>query len=285
MPANLTYTDGDYSSAFAVSPLITQPAFDGVNTHYVGTQRWVQARANYSPLALDTAHPDSASFLLVKESEFEDLGGGIQEWTRTYAAIPSQRIEGRSLAWELPGLGMGGANAVTPITGVAGLGSDPNTVVTVTTASAHGLSADDTVYLALETDFNRYRQQNYTLVKLLSASGSSFTVYQGILGQFRAISVQKAGNARQPETKTVPAKVVFDYYKESNINNITILQPEVIRNSAGLVTDTYDLGTTPTLSAYQAKIAAGDWIVAQASVTRRWMGNIYERETIYVKAQ
>jgi hypothetical protein len=32
-------------------------------------------------------------------------------------------------------------------------------------------------------------------------------------------------------------------------------------------------------------LAAGALIVAQASQPRRWLGNIWERETIYVKAQ
>lgn len=91
MPATHTYTDGDYSVAVAVSlPVFSAPFLDlGVKEKYVLTQNWCQALASYAPLALDTAHPDYPDYLLTGESDLQDLGGGIVQWTRTYAQTPS----------------------------------------------------------------------------------------------------------------------------------------------------------------------------------------------------
>jgi len=293
MPANPTYTDGDYSVAFAVTPLVKQPAFEGVNDLLIGTQEFVQARADYAATALDTPHPDDADFLLVKESNFQDLGGGIQQWTRTYAKIPAQRIEGRSLAWQLPGLGFGGTNPITAITAVTGISAtDPNAIVTITTGAAHGLTAGDWVFLFLEAALDRYHSQSYTYGQVIAVpGGSSFTIYQGVLGQNRAGSVQNTANygsavqGRKPESNSVPARVVFDYTLETEMGDVVILEPQEVRDEANLVTDTYNLNTVPSLMTYQAQVSAGEWIVAQASVARRWQGNIWERETVYVKAQ
>ena len=290
MPANPVYTDGNYTVALAVSPLIGAPAFDGVNALLTAKQDFVQYRANYAALALNTPHPDDGTWLLVREDNFQDLGGGVQQWSRSYARIPEERVEGRAVAWQLPGLGLGGLNAAHAVTGIAGLGSDITAIVTVTTADAHGLAAGDDLIEFFGAPSSKYHQQQFALVKVLTApTANTLTVYQGLLSGLPLTSVQKytpgAFDGRLPESKKVAGKAVFDYYLVSSPEAIAILDPPVIHDINGLVTDSYSIGSTPNQAAYAAQITAGEWIVAEASVVRRWQGNIWERETVYVRAQ
>lgn len=292
MPANPTFTDGDYSVASATSAFIQQPGFEGDNTPYLGTQTFVQAKASFAPLALGTAHPDDATFKLTREDSFTDLGAAVIQWVRHYAKVPAQRIEMRALAWTLPGLGMGGSNPIVPVSSVTGITTATTfyNSVTITTASAHGLSVGNYVVIYLADPADRFGSQLYTTAQVLTApSTTTFTVAQGVLGSQPAASVQKytpgSIDARKPETRTVPAKVVFDYFETADPTTVPLLEPTRIVDVNGLVTDTYLPNTTPTLAAYLAQVAAGDWLVAQTSNPRRWQGNIWERETIYVKAQ
>ena len=85
---NSAYQDGTFTVAKAVTLPVFSAPFPGVNVDYVLTQDWVIDLANYSPLALDTAHPDYPTFKLAQESEKRDLGGGVVQWTRTYWKLP-----------------------------------------------------------------------------------------------------------------------------------------------------------------------------------------------------
>lgn len=94
MPAARTYSDGKWDQAtaaefLAVSPFVKQVALDGINELLVGTQDYTCQRDSFIPLALNTAHPDDSNFVLVKEDNFQNLGGDIVQWTRTYAKNPA----------------------------------------------------------------------------------------------------------------------------------------------------------------------------------------------------
>jgi hypothetical protein len=105
----ILWTDGDWTNARSVErPKFSQP-IAGVATDYLLTQRFRQFGASYTPLALNSAHPDYASFYLVGESERTPLGGDCVEWTRTYAAVPATHNEPESYALNLIGLFSGAA--------------------------------------------------------------------------------------------------------------------------------------------------------------------------------
>lgn len=78
--------DGDY---VVQRPFFTQ----GDSSHKVISWPHVVARGSYSPLALDTAHPDDASALLVDERNFEDIGGNLTRFFRIYATVPATRSD------------------------------------------------------------------------------------------------------------------------------------------------------------------------------------------------
>jgi hypothetical protein len=85
-------TDGDFTIATAVSDIRESAPFVqfGIATIYVIDQDFCIARAFYSPLAIDTAHPTLAGYFLAKESPYQPVSiNHIVKWTRTYSKVPS----------------------------------------------------------------------------------------------------------------------------------------------------------------------------------------------------
>ena len=110
MPApatpNLRYTSGDFTIATAVSLPVFDAPFkeDGNNEQCVLTQEFMQNLADFTPLALDTPHPDYTDFLLVSESEQRDATGGKVRWTRTYAKVPTDfNVDRGTTTFTFPG--------------------------------------------------------------------------------------------------------------------------------------------------------------------------------------
>lgn len=100
---SLQYSDlGDTLAHKCSNPVFSAP-LAGVNSQYVLRQDWQQPLANYTPLALNTAHPDYGTYYLVSEDNFQDLGGGQTRFTRTYAQVPSQYIEYGNYAYNYIG--------------------------------------------------------------------------------------------------------------------------------------------------------------------------------------
>lgn len=308
MPANPTYNDGSQATARAVSAFVKEPAFEGVNELLIGRQDFVQARASYTPLALGTPHPDDADFLLAKEDNFQDLGEDIRQWTRTYAKVPDRRIEGRAIAWTLPGLAAGGINPFYTITAVTA----GTSTVSFETSAAHGLTSADTVVIYFGQLISKYVSQFKTYQIATVTGPTTFTcplVAVPPLAQTNAQFVQfvdpvgiipATKRGRNPRSQTVRGFVVFDYYESIDGADIALLLPPVIIDANQQVTDTYDVATDPSLVDYLAAIdeandpanstfdllyAAGALVVASPSTPRRWQGNIWERETEYVLAQ
>ena len=96
-------------------------------------------------------------------------------------------------------------------------------------------------------------------------------------------------NGRDPYTKVVMSKLARAYYLPgvsvgiTTVDDITVLTPTQIVDQYGRNTEFLSTLTTPTTSTYEA--TEGTWVVAEPSVVRRWMGNIYERTTRYVLAE
>lgn len=84
---SLFYTDGTWTTASGSLITLENP-FPEVNQPYVLRQTFKQFLANYAPLDLNTAHATYTDYKLVEESALNNLGGGVVEWTRTYAKLP-----------------------------------------------------------------------------------------------------------------------------------------------------------------------------------------------------
>lgn len=101
---NLAYQSFSTANAQPVSLPVFSAPFPGVNADYVLTQDFQCRLKNFTRLALDTDHPDYTDFKLAEEGELRDMGGGVVQWTRTYAKLPTNYSEVRgSYAYTFPG--------------------------------------------------------------------------------------------------------------------------------------------------------------------------------------
>jgi hypothetical protein len=51
---------------------------------------------------LSTAHPSITTAFLVQETDLQNLGAGLVQWTRRYATVPATRSEYESFAYTFP---------------------------------------------------------------------------------------------------------------------------------------------------------------------------------------
>lgn len=85
-------TDGDFTTAQPVSDIRYVAPFSdlGVNTILVIDQDFCINRANFSPLAIDTAHPTLGGYYLARETDPSPVSiNDTVKWTRRYAQVPS----------------------------------------------------------------------------------------------------------------------------------------------------------------------------------------------------
>ncbi len=93
------FVDGDFSIPTACSLPVFSSPIPSTTDEYLFTQEWMQARADFVPTPLNSAHPsggyvpDYSDFRLVAEGPRQDVGGGMVKWTRTYARVPASHDE------------------------------------------------------------------------------------------------------------------------------------------------------------------------------------------------
>ena len=212
--------------------------FEGDNASFVLEQDYIVALTSFSPLALDTAHGTYTNAYLVKESQQENIGGGLVKWTRTYAQIPANRSDYETFNFKFPGLLSTTGNTETPYDQYwvqAGNGRDPFTA----TSNSRVLSE-----------------------YFLCASGQTYTTPSSI-----------------PILQAI--KFTLDSNTDARIDYLLSTVPSYWSNSdptkeewIALVAGGTGIGTGA---------AAGEFIAEDSRITR-WMGNIYCRQTRYVKA-
>lgn len=294
MSTALAWTDGDWTLAKKSGPPLFSAPFNGDSGAYLLQQDWAQAIASWTAGALNTAHPDYATYYLVEESPLQPLDGGLAKWTRTYAKVPSARSDYEAYAARLPGLSYGatagGANPILAITNAV----KASTTVTITTSTAHGLIPGNTVAITYYTSLFGLKSQEYTfgayVAAIPTATTFTYTTNVSITG-WNFEWAQLSGHARAPLSRVVDSRLDFAYYLPGVTGGITtpddipILPVPTIYDQFGALTETYSTLSTPTQSAYQTQINAGTWIVAEPTSKRRWRGNIYEAVTRYIRAQ
>lgn len=110
------WTDGTWTAAYAVTGPVFSSPIPNTTAQYVLEQDFMQLRANWTPLALNTPHTSSVlaypQFRLVSEGPRADMGEGICRWTRTYAKVPDSWSEQNgTVSYNFIGyLGTGGVN-------------------------------------------------------------------------------------------------------------------------------------------------------------------------------
>lgn len=244
--------DGDYTVASATSKAIFSNPIEALKDPYVLRQPFIQRASSFAPLALNTPHPVSTTFVLVNESERASAGGDLVSWTRTYAKIPASWSDWERHLYNFIGF-MGdyvseGGQLVTAITGRDRRQKD------VMSRIVH----------------------DYFLVDVATGTSAG----PGTLA------------APYDSPGSIPCPNALRYYYPTNVNLdidfIADSPPLTTASSpsrttynawcANAIANLWTSGIAPG-GANPAQIQAEDAMIA------RWMGNIWVRQTRYVLAQ
>jgi len=96
-------TDGTFTSAAIHGAARFSCPIEGDSATTQFEQDYMVTFANYSPLAIGTAHGTLTTHYLLRESPLEDMGGGIAKFTRTYCKVPANRSEYETFAYNFIG--------------------------------------------------------------------------------------------------------------------------------------------------------------------------------------
>jgi hypothetical protein len=93
------------ASAVTVGPIEWEAPFDGSTEKVLFRQKYQQDIDSWSAISISSAYAGTSltNFVLVRESDFQAIGGGQHQWNRYYAITPSQRIEYTTYAGQFPG--------------------------------------------------------------------------------------------------------------------------------------------------------------------------------------
>ncbi len=287
------WTDDANSLAVAVinGPRRWLRPFDDDFAQYVFEQDYWQNEDDFVPLNLDTPSDDFPDAYLVGESALRALGGGVVEWTRTYARIPASRQRFESYSWTVPGIG---TEAVySPVT--INSNSSSAGVTTLTTGSSSTAVVGDSVLVSYTfTDAVTGTQYGRDVLRVCLTGTSGTTVNVDLIsepgGTITYNTLKKVEPGRDPYTEEVGSLLQLDYFLPgvsagiATVQDIPLLAPLTIYDNTGRQTTSFTATTSPTLATWRTQVAAGDYICAVRSIPRRWLGNIYERATRYVKA-
>jgi hypothetical protein len=244
--------------------------------------------ASHQPVAISTAHATERNFYLTDESALRPLGGGLAEFTREYAKIPSGRRVPQSQGWKVPGLGSE---------------NPPGAFVGIDSASASSgqqtfqldadpsVSAGGTVAIEYVVSTNTQQLNRRVMRGVVSASSSSVTIASPVTDNLPIswLRLQSIEPGRDAEVHTVPSVIQFDYFLPGinvpSLEEIDILNEDTeIYDNTGRKTDTFTETTSPTLLEWRTKTSGEEMICCERSLLRVWKGNIYERQTRYTKA-
>lgn len=278
---NRIYVSGDFTAAVPCSlPAFSAP-FEGVTINYLLMQDWMCDVNSYAAFNISTGnlpHPDFPDFFLVRESEKRDMGGGIVRWTRTYAKMPQ--------SYSQPG-----AASYSFIAYVSSLGVFGRTAFT------------QSVTARIQYD---YFKLDPVTGDVQDCNGSQ--KYAGVPGFLPSIYNVPAIKAQQyfdPSINAVKLNVVaveISYGPDAATPQIAYPAPDGSENRP-------PYAAYPTREVYESWVDGANGIltgttvksydpvtnvltdtglfeiVAIASQCSRWMGNIVERQTTYIKPQ
>jgi len=292
---NTLYHDGDFDTAqpHGARRWIIPFAGEGDNLAYIYEQDYVQKIEKFVPRTLSSPG-DIAGYFLVSESQVESIGGGIGRWTRTFARKPNPRTQWESFAWRVPGLSADASPFPVVVDNTLTQRNSGGSTL-IYTSSPHSLQPGDGVVIRYNIKFNDGTAETthmvFRNVLTVPINNRSFTV--ALINEDVTLwqSINEAGG-RRSVTRVVTSKLELAYFHCAALGGdfkspelIPLFRQDLIFNALNEESDSYSPTTTPTLAEYQAQILAGEWVIAESSIIRRWMGNFYERSTRLVKAE
>jgi hypothetical protein len=286
-----TFQDGDLSTAQIDGPKRWLRPFDDDFSQVVFEQDYQQFEDDFTPLPLDTPHDTIKDAYLVSEGPLDALGGGVVKWTRTYARIPASRQRFESYSWTVPGIGTEAVYSSVSISS----NSSAAGVTTLVTATSSTAGVGDSVLVSYTfTDGVTGTQYGRDVLRTCLSGTSGTTINVDLIsepgGTITYNTLKKVEPGRDPYTEEVGSVLQLDYFLPGvsagidSPQDIPELAPLTIYDNTGRQTASFTATTTPTLATWRSKVAAGEYVCVVRSIPRRWMGNIYERATRYVKA-
>lgn len=303
----VTYYTAAGQPAFNTVATVGAPIWEKVlpvpNQRVVFRQRFMQTAAAYTPLAYDTPYPadatygvpTSTTYYLVSEENFNNERGGIMTWDRVYAAVPTSWTEPEEYAYTYPAFGGSQPTTTYAVTAVTASGSTftLSTSITFTVGDSVFINVGVTQVSGLFT--NRFQSTGY----FLAIGGSSGTTLQvanlipyyipGVAFTSVTGFTGKGGKPGRdlPKAMVIPSNVVNDYALASisGLNtSLPLIDAFVVITANGSETDVVSNTTFPDNATYVSMVENGTQIVAATSVRRRFLGNIYVRQTRYIPA-
>ena len=298
--AKPTWVDGPYKAApydpvtskYGTGIPVSLPVFSnpipGINAPYVLKQDFQHFLDGWQPLALNTPHgvADFADYLLVEESEKQDIGGGVIKWTRTYAKVPEGYVD-----WENKSYSFIGFTNTTSITApfIPNRGRVARQILAMVEYDYCLCPGDGVGVTFHDPTWGDYTVDEPGDIKKIWAMQYCYQ-YQfasgGVIGGISyATDALTDGSSASESTPTLQ-----QYWN-------TIL-PDAYQNKWGgtktkqvILEDSTFAGAYPNYTGHfagtvdLARSGYGGIIPAEDSTVRRFMGNIYLRVTPWILAQ
>lgn len=100
------YVDGQMTTAKRVGLPVMSSPIPRNTASYLLTEEWemqITDTNSWTPLALNTAHPEATGFILVEETERKDIGVSQVHWQRRYAKMPGSYDEWETFPYNFIG--------------------------------------------------------------------------------------------------------------------------------------------------------------------------------------
>lgn len=287
------YIDGVSSTPRVRGPKRYLQPIENVRANLdVFQQDYLQLEADFDPLPLASPHPDMAGYYLTSETNPTNQGGGILQFTRTYARIPGIRDVYESYGWLVPGIGSEAVYADVNISS-ASISGGSHSIITATSSTA---TVGDSVSIAYTfRDAITGTQYGRRTQRACLAGTSGTTIVVDIVtepgGSITFQTLRKVEPGRAPETLEVTSLVSVDYWLPGvsagivNPRDIPIIEAYEIYDGDGRKSNTHEADSTPTVAQWRTSVANRDWICVVRSIIRPWLGPIYERRTRFCIAQ
>jgi hypothetical protein len=272
--------DGTYTVARPVGLPIFSAPIPATNTEYIMVQRWTQFRNNFTSLALNTAHPDYGTFKLVSEGPREDKSGGVIEWDRTYAKVPSFHFDPESFGYSFIGM--------TVTLGAGGYATRPRKSIPVPSRVRYdyflvpSLGVVDPILGGAPYDINSDGDIKKILdMQYVSQGSVGGATYGGINITVDTLNVQGVVMPTYPTSEQYLAQIADAFTNGWNGTFTKIIVfPTTTLAGGPPYTSGHQAGVIDT-----ANTVLGGIIPVEPSRLTRWNGNIFQRAVRYALAQ
>ena len=269
---------------------IDYPLGEGEPAHYTVKRTYEGPSSTYASLALDTADTEFSAAKFVRQGPRVDCGAGCIRYDRLFATVPAQWSDPEDYPFTFPAFT--GANTFGTTYAISGAATSTGTVI-VTHATSSGIAAGDAVYISLNYTRGGIKYSQTFSAVAVATTNTNQTTVPGVLqnsGTISAVSgfVAKSLPAR-PNVLDVIAdsRIVRDYVLSSTASIATDLPLSQLFSAVdntGAKTTTLTATTVPTSAIYAALVTSASEIVVGCT-RKRYLGNIYCRETRLVPAQ